>query len=51
MADTLSRAHTDDAPENINGKEVPLVVHTIVDNLPISEIRVADTKLQQLKQL
>ena len=59
VADTLSRAHTDDAPEDIDSKEVQLAVHTIIDNLPISETRLADiraatvqdTQLQQLKQL
>ena len=40
VADTLSRAHTDDAPEDINSKEVQLAVHTIY--LRISETRIAD---------
>ena len=59
VADALSRAHMDDATEDIDSKEVQLLVHTLISNLPISETRLADiwavtmqdAQLQQLMQL
>ena len=59
VADTLSRAHTDDALEDIDSEEVQLVVHTVINNLPISDARIADIRtatvqdiqLQQLRKL
>ena len=59
VADVLSRAHMDDATEDIDSTEVPLLMHTLVSNLPISETRLADIRaatiqdaqLQQLMQL
>ena len=42
VADTLSRAHTDDASEDIDSEEVQLVVHTVINNLPVSDTRIAD---------
>ena len=59
VADTLSRAHTDDASEDIDSEEVQLVVHTVINNLPVSDTRIADirtatvqdTHLQQLRKL
>ena len=59
VVDALSRAHMDDATEDIDSKEVQLLMHTLVSNLPISETRLADIRaamiqdaqLQQLMQL
>ena len=59
VVDALSRAHMDDATEDIDSKEMQLLMHTLVSNLPISETRLADIRaattqdaqLQQLMQL
>ena len=56
VADALSKAHMDDATEDIDSKEVQLLVHTLVSNLPISETRLADIRVAtiqdaQLQQL
>ena len=59
VADALSRAHMDDATEDIDSTEVQLLMDTLVSNLPISETRLADIRaatiqdaqLQQLMQL
>ena len=59
VVDALSRAHMDDATEDIDSKEVQLLMHTLASNLPISETRLADIRaamiqdaqLQQLMQL
>ena len=58
VADTLSRAHQQDSVEDIDSEEIQLAVHTLINNLPITEARLVDiqqatdqdSQLQQLRQ-
>ena len=53
VADTLSRAHMDDATEDIDSKEVQLLVHTLVSNLPVhtlvSNLPISETRLADIQ--
>ena len=58
VADTLSRAHQQDSVEDIDSEEIQLAVHTLINNLPITEARLVDIQqatdqdpqLQRLRQ-
>ena len=58
VADTLSRAHQQDSVEDIDSEEIQLAVHTLINNLPITETRLVDIQqatdqdpqLQRLRQ-
>ena len=58
VADTLSRAHQQDSVEDIDSEEIQLAVHTLINNLPITEARLVDiqqatdqdSQLQRLRQ-
>ena len=56
IADALSRAHCTDCSEDIDSAEIHLAVHTVVNDLPITDARLTDlqsaTKLDpQLQRL
>ena len=59
IADTLSRAHSVESDEDIDSEEIHLAVHSLLQDLPITEERLkdiqqatkADSRLQRLKQL
>ena len=59
IADTLSRAHPVESEEDIDSEEIHLAVHSLLQDLPITEERLkdiqqatkADSQLQRLKQL
>ena len=59
VADTLSRSHQHDAVEDIDSEEIQLVMHSLLNDLPITEGRLADIQqatnddrqLQRLRKL
>ena len=59
VADTLSRAHQHDAVEDIDSEEIQLAMHSLINDLPITEGRLADIQqatnddpqLQRLRKL
>ena len=42
VADTLSRAHQSDAVEDIDSEEIQLAMHSLLNDLPITEGRLVD---------
>ena len=48
-ADTLSRAHQVDCSEDIDSAEIQLAVHTVLKDLPITDVRLTD--LQEATRL
>ena len=51
FADTLSHAHCADCSEDIDSTEIQLAVHTVVKDLPITEVRLADLQLEAATKL
>ena len=49
IADTLSTAHPVESEEDIDSEEIHLAVHSLLQDLPITEERLKD--MQRLKQL
>ena len=42
IADMLSRAHQHDSVEHIDSEEIQLAVHSLLNDLPVTEGRLAD---------